>query len=96
MNQRDGDFSNTGCEVQYRVSPCSQAPKISRVIHSSSSRCFSTKLPMKKGQHVFMAAQAGRRIESNMSAAKNARPLSTEGTFFLCHKDRIPLEYLVQ
>ena len=95
-NQRDGDFSNTGSEVQYRVSPCSQAPKISCVIPPSSSRCFSTKLPMKKGQQVFMAAQAGRRIESNMRAAKNARLLSTDGTFFLCHRYRIPLEYLIQ
>ncbi len=43
-----------------------------------------------------MAAQAGRRIESNMRAAKNARLLSTDGTFFLCHRDRIPLEYLIQ
>ena len=88
--------TGSGCEVQYRVSPCSQAPKISCVITPSSSRCFSTKLPMKKGQHVFMAAKAGRRIESNMRAVKNARLLSTEGTFFLCHRDRISLEYLIQ
>jgi hypothetical protein len=31
-----------------------------------------------------------------MRAAKNERLLSTDGTFFLCHRDRIPLEYLVQ
>jgi hypothetical protein len=43
-----------------------------------------------------MAAKAGRRIESNMRAVKNARLLSTEGTFFLCHRDRISLEYLIQ
>ena len=57
---------------------------------------FFNKVADEKRQDVFMAAQAGRRIESNMSAVKNARLLSTEGTFFLCHSDRISLEYLIQ
>ena len=57
---------------------------------------FFNKVADEKRQHVFMAAQAGRRIESNMRAAKNARPLSSDGTFFLCHWDRISLEYLIQ
>ena len=57
---------------------------------------FFNKVADEKRQDVFMAAQAGRRIESNMRAVKNARLLSTEGTFFLCHRDRISLEYLIQ